>query len=452
MTDAAAPGIWPILGTMNFGSQAQVKPDEVTVLLRTFISTGCTKTSSGSMVDTAGVFQQATPDGDTETVLGDIFGMYPSMQARACISTKATRFLPPHFSLSRQSVIDQCDASLEKLGLDCVDVFYLQCPDIKTDIDDTLAGVEELHDEGKISQFGLCNYPAWAVVDIWYRCKARNMLLPTVYQGMYNVVTRDLEREIVPVLRQFGLSLYVYNPLAGGILSGRYATSEEVATATAGRFSAEFDKTFGSEDKAGTVLYRSRYGKAPIFEAVELLRRACAPDAGDSSEVPAAAATVQESVVNGMKVRLEVTETKSRPQGLDMANVALRWLLHHSLLAKGDGIVLGVSKGKHLTANLGAWRAGPLDSDLVKACDAAWKTARPACESYFRGYGAQPGGIEKFLELKAQAPKTVDYAEALGENIVGSPEALHNLEMENRRQKAAKEEHESKKPRSEDTA
>lgn len=60
------------------------------------------------------------------------------------------------------------------------------------------------------------------MVDIWHRCKRRGMVLPTVYQGAYNVITRDMEREIVPVARHFGLRLYMYNPLAGGLLSGRY--------------------------------------------------------------------------------------------------------------------------------------------------------------------------------------------------------------------------------------
>ena len=49
----------------------------------------------------------------------------------------------------------------------------------------------------------MSNFPAWMVVDVWHRCKAKGMVLPTVYQGMYNGITRDFEREVVPVLRQF---------------------------------------------------------------------------------------------------------------------------------------------------------------------------------------------------------------------------------------------------------
>merc|ERR1740120_329940 len=104
----------------------------------------------------------------------------------------------PHFNLSKQSVMEQCNTSLQKLGVESIDLFYLHSPDIETDLDDTLAGIDELHKQGKIKEFGLSNYPAWAVVDIWYRCKARGMVVPTVYQGMYNAITLDMEREIVP--------------------------------------------------------------------------------------------------------------------------------------------------------------------------------------------------------------------------------------------------------------
>merc|ERR1711862_263340 len=98
-----------------------------------------------------------------------------------------------------------------------------------------------------------------------------------------------------------------------------------------------------------------------------------------------------------------------------MANISLRWLLHHSLLAPGDGIILGVSRTQHLVANLGAWRSGPLPAELVEACEAAWEAAKPACEPYFRGYGKLPGGIENFLSLKAKSP---DRQEVADEKVV----------------------------------
>eukprot|EP00930_Biecheleria_cincta_P014187 TRINITY_DN12310_c0_g1_i1.p1 TRINITY_DN12310_c0_g1~~TRINITY_DN12310_c0_g1_i1.p1 ORF type:complete len:419 (+),score=80.60 TRINITY_DN12310_c0_g1_i1:122-1378(+) len=405
MADASAK-VAPILGTMTFGSEGQVGPDTVGVLLRSYVGTSCTKTPSGALLDTARIYQQSTPDGDTEATLGEHFGQFPSLLSKFSIATKVNPSMPPHFSLSKQSVIEQCDTSLDKLGVECVDLLYLHSPDIKTDINDTLDGISELHAAGKFKEFGLSNYPAWAVVDIWHRCKSRNMILPTVYQGMYNVITRDIEREIVPVAREFGLRLYIYNPLAGGLLSGKYSKLEDVTEASEGRFSAEFDNAFGNIIKAGTA-YRSRYAKPHIIEGLTLLRQACNPE--DKSIQADEPKVVQDTVTNfgGRRVRFVVSESISSaaPKAWDLVNVSLRWLIYHSCLEGGDGIILGVSKSTHLVANLAAWQAGPLPEEMVKACDAAWEAARPACESYFRGYGAKPGGIEGFLALKSKVQR-----------------------------------------------
>mmetsp|Transcript_115741 Transcript_115741/g.180873 ORF Transcript_115741/g.180873 Transcript_115741/m.180873 type:complete len:424 (+) Transcript_115741:56-1327(+) len=394
-------GVVPILGTMTFGAGGQVKPDMVGTLLRSFIGAGCTRTPHGALIDTARIYQMATPEGDTETTLGQVFEMFPSLQKGSCIATKAHNKVPPHFSLSRQSVIEQCNASCERLDCDCIDLFYLHSPDINTNINDTLDGIDELHRAGKIREFGLSNYPAWAVVDIWYRCKQRGMVLPTVCQVKYNVLNRDMEKELVPVAREFGLRLYVYNPLAGGVLSGRYNCLEDVLNAKEGRFSEEFDDAFGKGLKAGTVNYRNRYGKQGVLDGVSLIRKACLPEGYKSTEEQPKVVEDKTSVVDGMRVRLIVSESATaQPSGLDMANVALRWLIHHSCLTRGDGIIFGVSKNSHLAGNLAAWQSGPLDDDVLAACEAAWDLARSAAESYFNGYGPTPGSINTFLELK----------------------------------------------------
>eukprot|EP00413_Alexandrium_margalefii_P030385 CAMPEP_0204565538 /NCGR_PEP_ID=MMETSP0661-20131031/35528_1 /ASSEMBLY_ACC=CAM_ASM_000606 /TAXON_ID=109239 /ORGANISM="Alexandrium margalefi, Strain AMGDE01CS-322" /LENGTH=423 /DNA_ID=CAMNT_0051573291 /DNA_START=67 /DNA_END=1338 /DNA_ORIENTATION=+ len=406
---AEGPGVLPILGTMTFGAEGQVKLDEAGVMIRSFCGAKCATSPVGALLDTARIYQVASGDGDTESTLGQAFAASPSLLRRVSVATKANPVAAPHASLSRQSIVDQCNTSLEKLGLECVDLFYLHFPDIQTDMDDTLSGIDELHKEGKIKEFGLSNYPAWAVVDIWHRCKSRGMVRPTVYQGMYNVVTRDMEREIVPVAREFGLRLYMYNPLAGGLLSGRYSRVEDLAEATEGRFSAEFDHAFGASMKAGTQVYRARYSKQPLFDALDILKKACAPEpaADGAPAAPAPLVEQSDSTVDGLRVRVEVREVAARQQGgLDMAGVALRWLIHHSLLAPGDGIILGVSKQSHLVANLAAWQAGPLPEPVAAACEAAWEAARPACEPYFRGYGARPGGIERFLALKSEKRET----------------------------------------------
>eukprot|EP00746_Dinoflagellata_sp_MGD_P040999 gnl/MRDRNA2_/MRDRNA2_199015_c0_seq1.p1 gnl/MRDRNA2_/MRDRNA2_199015_c0~~gnl/MRDRNA2_/MRDRNA2_199015_c0_seq1.p1 ORF type:complete len:258 (-),score=46.49 gnl/MRDRNA2_/MRDRNA2_199015_c0_seq1:366-1139(-) len=238
--------------------------------------------------------------------------------------------------------------------MDCVDILYLHMPDIKIPIDDTLTGIAELHRAGKFKEFGLSNYPAWKVVDIYYRCKGRGMVLPTVYQGMYNIITRDMEREIVPVVREFGMRLYMYNPLGGGLLTGRYTKLEDLQNAKVGRFSSEY---------WSANQYQARYGKKELFEALSTLTEAC-----KKADIP-------------------------------INDVALRWLMYHSCLHDGDGVIVGASRTEHIEANLSSWKRGPLPVAVVEACDKAWGMAVPACESYFRGYGSTPGDIDTFLKM-----------------------------------------------------
>jgi aflatoxin B1 aldehyde reductase len=240
----------------------QVKNKGVKSILTALVNSERAKVQGGGagaqaagsvLVDTARIYQVGTPDADTETVLGQVFAENPTLRDGCSIATKCHPIIAPHQSLSRQSVVDQCDASLSRLRAESVDLFYLHMPDIHTDMEDTLDGVAELHDAGKIKEFGLSNYPAWKMADIWHRCQKRGMILPTVYQGMYNGITRDFEREVVPMLREFGMRAYMYNPLAGGLLTGRYATISDLTSAEEGRFSVEFDKAFGLTIKAGKM-------------------------------------------------------------------------------------------------------------------------------------------------------------------------------------------------------
>lgn len=99
-------------------------------------------------------------------------------------------------------------------------------------IEDTLAEVNELYKEGKFKSLGLSNFQAWEVAHIYHTCKANGYVTPTVYQGMYNAITRDVEKELLPCLRKLGISFYAYNPLAGGILTGKHHGGEP----DAGRF------------------------------------------------------------------------------------------------------------------------------------------------------------------------------------------------------------------------
>lgn len=270
-------------------------------------------------------------DGRTEEILGRI--LTPARRERLIVATKANPWGPG--GLRPERVAEQVETSLRRLKADSVDLLYLHAPDLKTPIEATLDACFALQRQGRFRTLGLSNYAAWQVADIWHICRDRGWMLPTVYQGMYNAATRDVERELFPAIRSLHVGFYAYNPLAGGLLTGKHTALGHVPDS--GRFHQN-------------DMYQQRYWKKTYFDAIERLRVACAA------------------------------------AGVSMADAAHRWLVHHSCLRGhgGDAVILGVSSEGHLRANLAACAAGPLPSDVVRACDDAWRIARPECPAYFR--------------------------------------------------------------------
>ncbi|KAH9886972.1 NADP-dependent oxidoreductase domain-containing protein [Cubamyces lactineus] len=203
-----------------------------------------------------------------------------------------------------------------------------------------MKAVDELYREGKFKRFGISNYMSWEVAEIVSICKANGYIQPTVYQGVYNVVHRNVERELFPCLRKYGISFYGFNPLAGGLFTGRYKSSND---------QAEHGSRFDPSNAIGQS-YRARYWKAPYFSA------------------------------------LEQVEAIAAQYNLTMAEIALRWLSHHSLLRRdhGDAIVFGASNLKHVEQNLADLEKGPLPGEVLKVLNEAWLSVSAYASTYFR--------------------------------------------------------------------
>lgn len=172
--------------------------------------------------------------------------------------------------------------------------------------------------------------------------------MPSVYQGMYNAITRQVDEELFPALRRLNISFYAYNPLAGGVLSGKYTRESD------GRDTVRFNEgTFW-----GRVL-RERYMQEVQLEALELIREAC------------------------------------RLQSVDMAEAALRWLIHHSSLnaSYGDMVIIGASRMEHLDSNIQPFvNSAALPGSVVEAFDQAWQLIeqRGNVPAYSRGVSGWP--------------------------------------------------------------
>ncbi|KAF2818754.1 aflatoxin B1 aldehyde reductase member 2 [Ophiobolus disseminans] len=257
--------------------------------------------------------------------------------------TLATKVYPTEPGTHKPEKLKELfSTSLKELDTDTVDIFYLHAPDHSTPFEETLSAVNELHKQGKFVQLGLSNFAAWEVAEVYNICKERGYVKPTIYQAMYNAITRAIEPELIPCCRKYKIDIVVYNPLAGGLFSGKIK-SADIAPAE-GRFAG--NSKFGE-------MYRDRYFKNSNFKALRLL------------------------------------EGVAQKHSLTLLEMALRWCVHHSELktrAKGgnDGIIIGVSSFAQLEGNLADLEKGPLPEEVVKALDEAWMIAKASAPTYFR--------------------------------------------------------------------
>ena len=308
-----------ILGTMTFGKQVDEKTADR--IVKTFLDHGHTE------LDTASRYIE----GKSEEILGRI--LTPSLREKVYLATKAAPESPAGFR--PEQIIKQVETSLKRLQTDRVDLLYLHRPDHQTPIEVTLEACQKLFRQGKFRWLGLSNYAAWQVADIWHICKQNDWALPATYQGVYNALTRNVEPELFPSLRKFGIKFYAYNPLAGGLLTGKHLNVHKIPED--GRFILK-------------KVYQDRYWKASYFNALEEIRNPC------------------------------------QSHKISMAEAALRWLKHHSLMsgANNDGIIIGVSSMEHLKANLQASEAAELPKAIIEAYDKAWEITKIDCPLYLR--------------------------------------------------------------------
>ena len=309
-----------VLGTMTFG--AQVDEAEAGRMLDLSSDAGIT------MLDTANAYTT----GDAERMLGRLLTSRPN---RFTVATKAGIAHPDAGGaapLSRQGLRDCLHGSLTRLGVDHVALFYLHQPDRATPVAETLAAADELVREGKIGALGVSNFAAWQLTELRHVAQASGLTAPTVSQPLYNLLARRIEEEYVECTATAGVLNVVYNPLGGGLLTGKHQHDEP---AGGGRFGPQ----------GLGVMYRQRYWNRQLFEAVDSL-----------GEIAAQA-------------------------GISLVELALRWLVGAPAVA---AILLGASRPEQLAANLAAAQGPPLSADMRAACDQVWQHLRGPVPAYNR--------------------------------------------------------------------
>jgi 1-deoxyxylulose-5-phosphate synthase len=244
------------LGTMTFGLQTE--EDASRSIMDRAADAGV------NFIDTANVY----PLGGTETIAGrteEIVGRWlKGKRDRYILATKAVGKMGPSAwdqGASRKHLLDAIDASLKRLNTDYVDLYQLHSDDRETPLDETLEALNTIVRHGKARYIGVSNFLAYRLARALGRSDALRLARFVSVQPRYNLLFRQIERELLPLATEEQLAVIPYNPLAGGLLTGKHRHD---AAPSEGRFTA----TVG---KAGEM-YTQRYWHEREFQTIEKLK------------------------------------------------------------------------------------------------------------------------------------------------------------------------------------
>ena len=306
------------LGTMTFGAQA----DEAESIRMTHRALD----SGINFVDTADRYSA----GVSETIVGKAL---KGRRDGIVLASKVRMRVGPHANkdvgLNRWHIIRGVEASLKRLGTDCLDICYLHQPDYDTPLEESLAAADQLVRQGKVIYVGMSNYAAWQFCQALWICDRRNLYAPVVSQVAYNLLARGIEQEFLPFCRDLNIGVTVYNPLAGGFLTGKHDRAKGPAEGT--RFQLQKG-------------YYGRYWRESNFDAVA-----------------------------------ELVQTANKI-GKKPVALALQWLASQDAV---DAVVVGASRIEQLEENLSVWE-GELDEETVEVCDRVWAKLKGASYQYNR--------------------------------------------------------------------
>ncbi len=294
------------LGTMTFGGQ--VNEQDACNIVNKAIDLGIT------YIDTANSYF----DGVSENYVGKAIR---GKRDKVILASKVgnTSGKGNATGLSRRHITAEMDKSLKELDTDYLDIYYLHKPDYNTPVEETLETMTTLVKAGKVRYIGLSNFSSWQTCETLWISDKRNGIAPSLTQNVYNLLTRGIEQELVPCLRKFNVGLVIYNPLAGGFLSGKHLPGKPAAD-------TRFDVN---------TTYKDRYWTDENFNALAKLK-----DIADEA-------------------------------GITVLELAMRWCASQ---AHVDSIIAGVTSTSQLEQNAASIEKGTLSEDTLKACDEVWKS------------------------------------------------------------------------------
>ena len=300
------------LGTMTFGLQTD-EPTSVKIMDKA-------AEAGISFFDTADAYPLGGDQdarGRTEEIIGRwLKGRRDDyILATKCFVPMGSR--PFQAGNSRRHIMNAVEASLRRLNTDYIDLYQLHGHDPTTPVDETLEALNSLVVAGKVRYVGCSNHLAYQVARAIGRSEARDLIKYVSVQPRYNLLFREIERELIPLCVEDGIGIIPYNPIAGGMLSGKHDRTKPAP-----------DGRFGQDNYAG-VMYRQRYWQDHLFDTVDAL-------AGLAAEA-----------------------------GLALPTLAVAWTLAQPGITSP---IIGASRPEQLDATMGALEV-KLDSDLLKRLD-----------------------------------------------------------------------------------
>ncbi|CAK7199327.1 hypothetical protein SEUCBS139899_002005 [Sporothrix eucalyptigena] len=303
-----------VLGTVGIGDSVTAPeilmdtPEQVQPFLDEFYNRGY------RVLDTARNYPPSAP-ATTEPRIG-----LGNKDGKFIVDTKVFSFTPGDHN--KEGLAKSINGSIEALGPNSpINIEYLHVPERTTPFADTLAAMTEFQKEGKFKKLGISNYRPDEVEELVKIAAEKGYVTPSVFQGCYNAITRDVETTLFPILRKHGIAFYAYSPAAAGV------------------FVEKENKRPGHRFTQGGIvggIYMAMYGKPAIEAAVDTVKAV------------------------------------SKKHGIPGHEASLRWTVYHSALSAehGDAVIVGASNLAQLRQNLDAIDAGPLPQEVVDAVNA----------------------------------------------------------------------------------
>lgn len=264
--------------------------------------------------------------GKSEAILGEV----KAGTSGFTLDTKWAPSLFPGFEpLKKDVIVAAAKDSISKLKVNQVDVFYMHGPELNVSFEEQLEGVNEVYKLGLFKRFGVSNFTAQQVQEVYEIAEKKGYVKPSVYQGLYTPVNRKVETTLFPVLRKLGIAFRAYSPVAGGFLT---------------------------KTKAGVQAGEGRMGMqglGPMY--VELYNK---PE-----------------YLNALEQWGKIADE----EGVTKAELALRWVSHHGALKAnaGDGIIFGAGTVARVQQTVDYLEKGPLSAKAVEGIEKVWKSVEP---------------------------------------------------------------------------